>query len=569
MTDPSGPKFTVRPLSRQPRPDQKDSFRIYLSAASLLQTKLRAGDACRLQINANGTTPAVEAVAPKTAIAWSATEKIQDSVVQMSKAVQELYGFRLGDKVLITRTAEPLAEVDVARLEGCTPPPSSGPAAAAAAGGKDAIGEIPEADRAHWEWSLEYPLSRAEVIGVGMVFEHELKGCRRSFRVAEFLETGSRLNTNTIAQFGAASRTRIGGGGGGAAQQTDAETEKTTTTLKVDTAGLGGLDAQIRQINERLRDFSLQFRGLVLPAFYRSSDGILIHGPKGTGKSLLLAKLEASSWRKVFRMDSSVRSRAAGDDGEATLRKIFADALRYQPSVIAIDQLDFIAPKRGTGDTSSSSLVAALCESLDSLQDSQVLVAACARHPNDVDDSLRTPHRLGTEVELPVPTANGRKEILFALRGSDAEPSDRILEDTATRTHGYVGADLFSLLQLACRKALTRQLSTVAVDGRPTNASESNGHIEGDGVGQETEEQIRVRILEEDVAQALQETRPTAMREVFLETPTVKWTDIGGQHDIKRRLRKAVERPIKVLSYYILYCTFSMVWLTFYSTPTG
>jgi AAA family ATPase len=378
-------------------------------------------------------------------------------------------------------------------------------------------------------------LSKAEVVAVGMVFEHDLKGCRRSFRVVDIEADDGLGSRRTIAQFCTTSKVKIGGApkAGGAREQ--------PTSLFVDTAGIGGLVTQIRQINERLRDFSLESQRVVMPSFYRSSGGILLHGPKGTGKTLLLSKIDTCGWRKVFRVNSSVIRRTTGDS-EASLRKTFAEALQNQPSLISLDQVDFIAPKRGSGD-SSMSLAPTLCEGLDSLQNSQVLVVACTRHPKDVDDTLRTPHRLGTEIELPVPTANDRKEILYALRGSEVEPSDELLQNIASRTHGYVGADLYSLLQLACRKALTRGLSSVTVSGSIAQ-SQSASHV--DRASQEEAAPIHVSLLEEDMNQALQETRPTAMREVFLETPQVKWKDIGGQHGIKKRLRKAVERPIKV-----------------------
>lgn len=519
---PEGPRFTVRPTSKQPRLDQKDSFRIFLSASSLIQCKLRVGDACRVQV-ANGVVPA------KTAIAWSATDKIPDTVVQISKLLQEQYALKLGEKVYITKTAEPLAAVGVATLEEC----------AQSAG----AGVIAEDDKMYWEWGLEYPLCKAEIITVGMVVEQELKGCRRAFRVVDIETAAGMSSSNTIAQFVGTSKTRIG--------SKKVMGKEVWKGLTVDTAGIGGLSTQIRQIDEKLRDFSLESQGIAMPSFYKSSGGILFHGPKGTGKSILLSRLETSGWHKVLRVNSSVISRASGDS-EATLRKTFAEALRFQPSLIAIDQLDFIAPKRGSGD-SSSSLASALCECLDSLQDSHVLVAACTRHPNDVDDTLRTPHRLGTEIDLPVPNAKDRREILFALRGTATEPSDALLNEIATKTHGYVGADLFSLLQLCCRKALSRQLSALAVEDEMTMSRQlsvltvddeaaTNG---GEG-SQETKEPVSIQISEEDVSQALLETRPTAMREVFLETPQVKWSDIGGQHAIKKRLRQSVERPIKV-----------------------
>src|SRR5699024_6321618 len=161
---------------------------------------------------------------------------------------------------------------------------------------------------------------------------------------------------------------------------------------------------------------------------------------------------------------------------------------------------------------------------LDMVKGALVLVAAATRHPNDVDDALRTPHRLATEVELQVPTSQDRSEILRAIRGhSTAALSNELIEMIAERTHGYVGADLFALLQLVCRKARQRQLP-------PKKRSPFDQVHVNEREGQDVKEVIvPLEIQEPDVVSALQETRPTAMREVFLETPKVRWSDIGGQ----------------------------------------
>ncbi|KAH1487346.1 hypothetical protein KXX57_000271 [Aspergillus fumigatus] len=174
-----------------------------------------------------------------------------------------------------------------------------------------------------------------------------------------------------------------------------------------------------------------------------------------------------------------------------------------------------------------------------------VLVVAATRHPNDVDDALRTPHRLAIEIEMQVPTAQDRAEILRAICGSSTRQlSEELIETIAEKTHGYVGADLFALLQLVCRKARQRQLCQSRSPTRLCDVTSSPDLVAG---VEHIEENMVVDldIEESDVMSALQETRPTAMREVFLETPKVRWTDIGGQHDIKKRLQKAVERPLK------------------------
>ncbi|KAL1979915.1 hypothetical protein VTN96DRAFT_5000 [Rasamsonia emersonii] len=502
--------FTVRPLSKQPKNDLRDWFRIYLSPSSLTFLKLRAGDLCFLQ-QSEGP--------PKTAIAWTALENIQNTVVQTSKVLQDCYGIKLGDKLTITRLDDSLDEVATVLLEECTD--------------SDKLanyGSLLDADKQHWEWALEYPLSKCEILSVGLVFDMELKGQRRSFKVAELWAQSS--SAKTIFRFTKASTVKIGD---------DKQKMARVAKLEVRESGLGGISDQIKRINQILVDFRSEMHPVSMPPFYKLSRGLLIYGPKGTGKTALLQKIEAAGWEKSFVIGSSTLSRSVGD-GEAKLRKIFHDALLSQPSVIIIDQVEFIAPKRTSHD--SSSLAYVLCESIDALRSAKVLVVAATRHPNDVDDSLRTPHRLAIEIELSVPTAAARAHMLRAMRGESTEPSDSLIEFMAEKTHGYVGADLFALLQLSCRKARDRLIMAGSIhndiDGDVSDIAVPRADLPG-----EDNSGVPLTICEIDVIQAMQEVRPTAMKEVFLETPKVRWSDIGGQHSIKRHLQKVVERPLK------------------------
>jgi AAA family ATPase len=403
--------------------------------------------------------------------------------------------------------------VDIIQLEDCSDP--------------DKLvnyGTLCAADKVHWEWGLEYHLSKCEVLSVGLIFDAEMKGQRRSFKVTGI--SAQSATEKTIFRFTKTSTIKI---------SEDTEKVARIANLQVRGSGLGGLCDQISRLNESLFDFNSQAHAVMMPSFYSLNRGVLIYGPKGTGKTSLLQRVEAAGWEKSFVIGSSTLSRSVGD-GEAKLRKIFHDALLSQPSVIVIDQLEFVAPKRTSHE--SSSLAYALCESIDALANAKVLVVAATRHPNDVDDSLRTPHRLAIEIELSVPTASARAQILRAIRGVSTEPDDSILDMMAEKTHGYVGADLFALLQLSCRKARMRQrvIDVPLGMAETSSATTSQGH----------ESTVSLAISEADVIEAMQEVRPTAMREVFLETPKVRWSDIGGQYSIKRHLQKVVERPLRV-----------------------
>ncbi|KAB8266798.1 P-loop containing nucleoside triphosphate hydrolase protein [Aspergillus minisclerotigenes] len=505
--------FTVRPLSKQARNDHKDAFRVYLSSSSLAALKLRAGDACTLNYSGE---------CAKTAIAWSATENIQTTVVQTSRTLQDCYGVKIGEKVSISKTDGPLGEIESISFVECSDIERM-----------TRYGPIPPLERHHWAWALEFPLARCDALAVGLIFDLELKGQRRSFKVAT-MRALNQTTHSTLLRFTENSKTLIG-------DDSDEERGVHGFDIQVQSSGLGGMGRQIDSINESLADFNIGSEIVAMPSFYEHTRGVLLYGPKGTGKTALLRQIQAAGWRKAFNIGSSTFGRNIGES-EAKLRNLFQDAIRCQPSVVVIDQVDFIAPKRTSLD--SQSLTSVLCECLDLVRGAMVLVVAATRHPNEVDDALRTPHRLATEIELHVPTAYDRAEILRAICGYQSPVlSDSLIDMMAEKTHGYVGADLFALLQLVCRKARQRQIEKAVSNSWALH--QTSKFTSGSSDDLATKETVPLEVQEADVLTALQETRPTAMREVFLETPKVRWSDIGGQHDIKRRLQKAVERPLK------------------------
>ncbi|KAL2836035.1 P-loop containing nucleoside triphosphate hydrolase protein [Aspergillus pseudoustus] len=509
---PENRDFIVRPLSKQVRNDNRDAFRVYLSSTSLAALKLKAGDVCRILLPGGGS---------KDAIAWNSLESIGKSIVQTSRTLQDCYGIKIGEQISLVRVEESLQEIGSISLTDCSDPDKI-----------EKYGPIPIPDRQHWAWSLEFSLSKCEALAVGLTFDLEARGEKRSFRVAT-IRPVVQDNGSTLFRFGGNSKVLID------EAHSDVD-ESLSSRLEVLSIGLGGMSRQIQAINETLADFHPDSDILAMPSFYEHSRGILLYGPKGTGKSALLSQIRAAAWRRTFDIGSSAFSKGIGD-GATKLRNIFQEAVRYQPSVVIIDQLEFIAPKKASAD--SHPLAPTLCECMDLVRSARVLVVGATRHPNDVDDVLRTPHRFADEIELQIPTARDRAEILHAICGSPSVALDeKLVEILAEKTHGYVGADLFALLQLVCRKARRRQINSPGFrDLSPQYETPSGLH------GQQLlkEPTVELKIEESDVLLALQETRPTAMREVFLETPKVRWTDIGGQHDIKRRLQKAVERPLK------------------------
>lgn len=507
-------KYSIRPFSKPARTDGKDTFRIYLSPATLLLHKLRAGDPCSIT-GSNG--PA------RTAIAWTAPEKIQDNVVQTSKALQTLYGFKLGDKVSISKQERPVQEV--VKVSVSEKMQNDLPAA------------LNASDKGHWEWFLELPLSRAEFICTGMILENvELKDSRRTFTINSINGQDS-LDLYRFAQGSVV--------GVDNAVDPGQSSHPYDHRLEISGAGIGGLDRQIRQINDRLSAYKDDHPRLKMPPWFRRRrGGILLHGPAGTGKSLLLEHIALAPWRKVFHLDDSTVGRNVGD-GEAAVRKVFADAHLNQPSVVIVDQLETIAAKAGMSEGfRASSMLYALRRELDASRDSKVLFVATTRRLIDIDESLRIPGRLEFEIEIPIPDANARIEILKILQGLKATTSNPLLEHLGERTHGYVGADLASLLLSAGEIAESRFIEQMQVE--EVQRTQMNGLGPHVVIPPEENEEIFVEVTEADLDHALTSTEPTAMREVFLETPKVRWDDIGGQHTVKQSLREAVEWPFKV-----------------------
>ncbi len=317
----------------------------------------------------------------------------------------------------------------------------------------------------------------------------------------------------------------------------------------IDSEGVGGLSKQIQQLSKRLDAFNLDNRRSSVPASFKRSGAVLIYGPEGTGKSLLLKKLANAPWDKVVTVDESVLGQYVGQS-QTALRKLFADAAKHQPSLVIIDKLEAIAGKRERDSPAFGSLVPALATELDKVKDMQVLVVAATSRLDEIDKSMRTPGRFRYEIEIPVPDANSRIEILKILQQRDNDASDALSERIGERTHGFVGSDLEALYENALERAIDRYVA-----GGDSTYSRTNGHVSHDfddgasdltRINGSSESSLSIEVTQADFEAALLEVRPTAMKEVFLETPNVKWSDIGGSERAKRALYKVTERPFKV-----------------------
>jgi transitional endoplasmic reticulum ATPase len=258
--------------------------------------------------------------------------------------------------------------------------------------------------------------------------------------------------------------------------------------------------------------------------------GVLLHGPPGTGKTLLAKAVANETSASFFSIAGpEIISKYYGES-EQQLREIFEDASEEAPSIIFIDELDSIAPKREdvTGEVERR-VVAQLLTMMDGLESrGQVVVIAATNRVDSVDPALRRPGRFDREIEIGVPDEVGREEILQIHTRGMPLSDDVDLSKLATETHGFVGADIESLTKEAAMKALRRYLPEIDLDEEDIPPSLID----------------RMIIKRDDFRGALNEVSPSAMREVLVELPKVNWDHVGGLEDAKKEVRESVEWPM-------------------------
>ncbi|KAI8929625.1 P-loop containing nucleoside triphosphate hydrolase protein [Entophlyctis helioformis] len=304
---------------------------------------------------------------------------------------------------------------------------------------------------------------------------------------------------------------------------------------KASYASIGGLSDQIVAVRnlielpllepERFTRFGL-----------RPPRGVLLFGPPGTGKTLIARAVAAETGAHVITVNGpEIMSRFYGET-EARLRAIFDEAKDKSPSIIFLDEVDALCPKREESGTDLEKRIVATLLTLmdganmdepDPLTSPRFVVIGATNRPNAIDDALRRPGRFDREVEIGIPNAAGRFEILQAVLKSipNSLSDDQILA-VSSNAHGYVGADLAAVCREAGLKAIQRA-EAAALSDQALSVSDD------------------LQITYDDLAGGLAMVQPSAMREITLEVPTVHWTDVGGQSDIKQKLKEAVEWPLK------------------------
>jgi transitional endoplasmic reticulum ATPase len=293
---------------------------------------------------------------------------------------------------------------------------------------------------------------------------------------------------------------------------------------------IGGLHEEIQRIREMV-ELPLRHPEIFQRLGIEPPKGVLLHGPPGCGKTLLARAVANESEANFFSINGpEIMSKFYGES-EARLREIFQQAQQNSPSIIFIDELDAIAPKREevTGEVERR-VVAQLLALMDGLSGrGNVIVIGATNRPGALDPALRRPGRFDREVEIGVPDKQGRYEILQIHTRGMPLAQDVDLKKLSEMTHGYTGADLSSLARETAMKALRRYLPEI--------------NLEEERIPPSVLEKMEVRM--EDFTSAYKEITPTAMREVYIEVPTVHWNDIGGLDEVKQELREAVEWPLK------------------------
>ena len=299
---------------------------------------------------------------------------------------------------------------------------------------------------------------------------------------------------------------------------------------KISYEDIGGLNREISKVREMI-ELPLKHPEIFERLGVEAPKGVLLHGPPGTGKTLLAKAVANETQANFYSIGGpEIMSKFYGES-EERLREVFKEAQENAPSIIFIDEIDSIAPKREevSGEVEKR-VVSQLLTIMDGLEGrGKVVVIGATNRPNALDPALRRPGRFDREIEIGLPDRNGRLQILQIHTRGMPLAKDVKLDAIADRTHGFVGADLEAVSKEAAMSSLRRILPEIDLSQASIPAELLN----------------KIIVTMQDFEDAMHEVHPSSLREVLVESPNVHWYDVGGLQEAKDELREAVEWPLK------------------------
>lgn len=526
------------------------AFRVHLTPESLEKIGLKVGELCQIT-GENGDLG--------YGIAWRATDKMGTSPklrpAKMTDIMRAAFGFTEGSHVMIVKTTAQISHAHKVSISDAMP-----------------IDPASDASYNSWRIACTWLLNSCEAFTNSIMLDVTAKkGLKKRFFIDHVESSPS---TPSPVLYYIDDDTQITFGDGYASSSPSLQTGN--SSLRIETSRIGGLVKQIEELNECLEDL-LDSGPTSMMNDLRSH--VLIHGYEGTGKSLLLDRVQQVSNCKVFKLERSTMAANTITKNQVLIRDTFKKALQHQPSLVVIDDLEKLVP---VDDEVLSVIFRA---ELESLQGSRVLIIAATRVLLNVNALITLFEGFDHQIELSIPDVTTRKQILgIKLESSDAA----MFEWVSGRTHGYTGRDLALLVRKAQRLAqrrlkLSRKQQIQAPDTAavstpfPDSRFSNSGHDEANAEAPEHSEQAQTHredlesqastVTCEDFDVALASMRPTALREIFLETPKVQWSDIGGSESIQRQFNETLGWPLNFSEAIGRYRISSMKGILLYGPP--
>ncbi|WPA99350.1 uncharacterized protein RHO25_003967 [Cercospora beticola] len=513
----------------------QDAFRVHVLPESLTDAGLKLNDICQITSEDGLTTG--------YGIAWRAEDKMgsrpKTRPAKMTETFRDLYDFKDGSKVKISRADTKLYPADRIVLYDVTPEGHNKP---------DVV------DETNWEWSIGKLFEDSDALAAGVSFEVTgAKKYRRRFHIEHIESAGApdgnclyRIRRGTSIELPNGTISRLtspvnGNGNGNLSLHTNGFRGQMNgdTTLELDPHRLGGLVEQIRKLNAAMGKL---VEGARIANGHSRARAVLLHGYQGCGKTTVMKALADSGFRKVYRIEPDSILSGTLSKGRTQIRETFQQAAERanQPSLILIDKLETLTPNEE--DKFSDTFI----DELERIKDCRVMIVAAARSISDLSASIIGPDGFWRHVEIPIPDATARQQILNVARQKSPFAKDDVSAAIAARTHGYTGADLRLLHSKALDEAEDKEereaVSRLRSPSLPTY-DEANSFYHHSSAGESSRRNIdhHAEPLDaqlEDYEKALPNVVPTALREIFTEKPKVQWSNIGGSDKVRESFDK-------------------------------